>query len=39
MTLGRIQEMPYSAMSPRRAKEVVNFAPAAANRTSHQRLG
>ncbi len=28
-------EMPYSAISPRRANEVVNFAPAAANRTSH----
>ena len=27
--------MPYSAIRPRRANEVVNFAPAAANRTSH----
>lgn len=27
--------MPYSAISPRRAKDVVNLAPAAANRTSH----
>ena len=27
--------MPYSAISPRRANEVVNLAPSAANRTSH----
>ena len=27
--------MPYSAIRPRRANEVVNLAPAAANRTSH----
>ena len=27
--------MPYSAMRPRRAKAVVNLAPAAAKRTSH----
>lgn len=26
--------MPYSAIRPRRANDVVNFAPAAANRTS-----
>jgi len=29
--------MPYSAISPRRAKDVVNLAPSAAKRTSHTR--
>src|SRR6478736_3543379 len=33
-TRGKIHEMPYSAMSPRRANAVVNLAPAAAKRMS-----
>jgi hypothetical protein len=32
---GSIHETPYSAISPRRANDVVNFAPSAANLTSH----
>ena len=34
---GKSQEMPYSAIRPRRAKAVVILAPEAAKRTSQQR--
>ena len=32
---GSSQVMPYSPASPRRENDVANFAPRAANRTSH----